>query len=599
VDLITPMEWIIKAVQKFMRKHFNWFTNINFILAILVITGSTLPTIMPDADTDFFTATFTWTNIVFSVYNILFSIYLYYHSRFWFIKISRVLFFMLAVFCLYLNIQIIIHGVGYHETLLASMMLFLSFLVISFQIASTGNTGIHPSLLFVFSFAALILFGSLLLILPEATTKPITFLQALFTSTSAVTVTGLAVLDTGKDFTYFGQIVILLLIQLGGIGILTITNIFSLVFKASSSFRNRLMLGEMIKEMDDNKTFTTLFRIIAITLLVEAIGAVMIYFSIKDTPQVTNQPVFFAVFHAVSGFCNAGFSTLSSSLYDVSVKFNYFMQLVICWLIITGGLGYTVMINHFRLLWQWIRKLLDLSIYRGDKAFALIKNSVNSWIVFWMTLLLLVAGTGLFMAAEYDGVLREHSLFGKMVVSFFNATTPRTAGFNNVDMGMLGIPSVMLIMALMWIGASPGSTGGGIKTTTFYLAIHNLYNQIMGKEQLVIKNKNIPQLAINQINAVILLSIFAISFGTFLLSFQNPDKLFRDMLFEAISAYSTVGLSLNLTPALTEVSHSILIALMFLGRVSFLTFLVGLFNQFLSQDDHGRPYYPNENVYVN
>jgi Trk-type K+ transport system membrane component len=166
-------------------------------------------------------------------------------------------------------------------------------------------------------------------------------------------------------------------------------------------------------------------------------------------------------------------------------------------------------------------------------------------------------------------------------------------------MGMLGIPSVMLIMALMWIGASPGSTGGGIKTTTFYLALHNLYNQIMGKEQLIIKNKNIPQLAINQINAILLLSIFAVSFGTFMLSFQNPDKLFRDLLFEAISAYSTVGLSLNLTSSLNETSHIILIVLMFLGRVSFLTFLVGLFNQFLAQDDNARPYYPNENVYVN
>jgi trk system potassium uptake protein len=205
----------------------------------------------------------------------------------------------------------------------------------------------------------------------------------------------------------------------------------------------------------------------------------------------------------------------------------------------------------------------------------------------------------LFLLAEYNGTLKEHSLFGKIVVSFFNSVTPRTAGFNNINMADMGIPAFMLTMALMWIGASPGSTGGGIKTTTFAVALLNLWNQIRGKDRLIINFREIPNVAINQVNAVILLSIFAISFGTFLLSFVNPGISFKDLLFECISAYSTVGLSVGITPGLGQFSHIVLIILMFLGRVSFLTFLIGIFSRLFSDSSGCDPYYPKENVIIN
>ena len=185
------------------------------------------------------------------------------------------------------------------------------------------------------------------------------------------------------------------------------------------------------------------------------------------------------------------------------------------------------------------------------------------------------------------------------MVSFFNSTTPRTAGFNNVNMAELGLPAIMLTMALMWIGASPGSTGGGIKTTTFAVALINLWNQIRGREKIIVRNKEIPVSAVNQVNAVILLSIFAISFGTFLISFMQPELLFKDILFECISAYSTVGLSVGITPKLLDFSHITLIMLMFLGRVSFLTFLIGLFSMIFEDEKGCQPYYPKENVFIN
>ncbi|MBK8626987.1 MAG: ATPase [Saprospiraceae bacterium] len=519
------------------------------------------------------------------------------------IKAARIIF--LAITTAYFTMSVLWITGLLHDTFdVDSYRLFLSifvgFMAVSFKISSLGNTNIHPALLFVLSFVFLILFGTFTLMLPAAAYKHLTITQALFTSTSAVTVTGLAILDTGKDFTLFGQTIIIILIQLGGLGVLTVTNIFALVFKTSSSFKNRMMVSDMIKELDNNNTFSTLFKIVFLTFLIEAIGAILIYISIYDAENVSDNPLFFSIFHAISAFCNGGFSTLSNSLYEQSVRYNYFLQLIISWLIISGGLGYSVMINHYLQIKNFILSKLSMITRIGIRhKNEMTRTTTNSRIILVTSSLLLLSGTLLFMISEYNGTLQEHSLFGKFVVSFFNSTTPRTAGFNNINMADMGIPALMLMMALMWIGASPGSTGGGIKTTTFAVASLNLWNQIKGKDKLIIKFKEIPATAINQVNAVILLSIFAISFGTFLMSIFDPYIQFKQILFECISAYSTVGLSVGITPQLSELSHFTLIILMFLGRVSFLTFLIGIFSRIFREEKGNEPYYPKENVFIN
>ena len=531
------------------------------------------------------------------------SLYLYLTTKNIYIKIARILFFLVSLCYFVISLIWIFSSFNGNidvDGFRLFLAVFIGFMGISFKIASLGNSDIHPSLLFILSFIFLILFGTFCLMLPAAANKNVTFIQALFTSTSAVTVTGLAILDTGKDFTFFGQTVIVILIQLGGLGVLTVTNVFALIFKSSTTFRNRMMVSDMIKEMDNKNTFSTLFKIIALTLMVEALGAILIYISIASKSGITNNPAFFSIFHSVSAFCNAGFSTLTNSLYEESVRYNYFLHMIISWLILTGGIGYSVMINHYLLIKN---KVLDqLSEFKSlgiQHKKQLTRSTINSRIVLVTTFLLLVIGTVLFIISEYNGTLKEHSFIGKIVVSFFNSTTPRTAGYNNINMAEMGIPATMLTMALMWIGASPGSTGGGIKTTTFAVALLNLWNQIIGKEKLVIRYKEIPSSAINQVNAVILLSIFAISFGTFLIAFMKPDTLFKDILFECISAYSTVGLSIGITPRLNDGSHVVLIVLMFLGRVSFLTFLIGVFSRIFSEGKGCDPYYPKENVFIN
>ena len=553
---------------EFGNKNFKFVTNIVFFLAILIISGQILEAGFTSEQLSLFNQLYRPLNLIFSILSAVMSLYLYLITKNIYIKAGRLLFFLISIIYFIISIFWLLNlfnNVIDVEGIRLFIAVFIGFMAISFKIASLGNSSIHPSLLFVLSFVFLILFGTFCLMLPAAAYKNVGFVQALFTSTSAVTVTGLAVLDTGKDFTLFGQTIIMILLQLGGLGILTVTNVFALVFKSTSTFKNRMMVSDMIKELDNKNTFSTLFKIIFITLMVEFVGAIFIYFSVVNNPEISNNPTFFAAFHAVSAFCNGGFSTLSNSLYEESVRHNYFLQLTICWLIITGGLGYSVMINHYLLLKNKVKnKLTSLKVVPINTKVDFARTSSNTRIILVTTAILLFVGTVLFFLAEYNGTLKEHSLFGKIVVSFFNSVTPRTAGFNNINMAEMGIPAFMLTMALMWIGASPGSTGGGIKTTTFAVAMLNLWNQIKGKDRLIINFKEIPNVAINQVNAVILLSIFAISFSTFLLAFFNPELLFKDLLFESISAYSTVGLSVGITPGLGQWSQIVLIILMFL-----------------------------------
>ncbi|MFZ1702806.1 MAG: potassium transporter TrkG [Saprospiraceae bacterium] len=587
----------------FGKKYFEWVTNLIFVLALTIIVFQIIQSGLYYLQLETLHQINKIINLIFSFLTFLMSLYLFMVAQGLSIKLARLVF--LIVIGIYLIMSFLWIGNMLHEqfeveSYRSFLAILVGFIAISFKVAGLGNKKIHPSLLFVFSFIFLILIGAFMLLLPGATYKGITLTQAFFTSTSAVTVTGLAILDTGKDFTFFGQVIIIILIQLGGLGVLTITNIFALIFKSTSSYRNRIMLSDMIKELDRNQTYKTLFKIIFLTFLIEAIGAIFIYFSITSSPGVSDKPWFFSIFHSISAFCNGGFSTLSNSLYEESVRYNYFLQMIICWLIITGGLGYTVMINHYVQIKNiFLSQLSSINILGFKYKRELKHTSTNSRIVLTTTVILLISGTLLFFWSEYNDSLKEHDLFGKIVVSFFNSTTARTAGFNNIDMSTIGIPAIMLIMALMWVGASPGSTGGGIKTTTFAVVLLNLWNQIKGKEKLIIKLKEIPATAINQVNAVVILSIFAISFGTFLLSVFEPQILFKDILFECISAYSTVGLSVGITPKLSEAGHITLIIIMFLGRVSFLTFLIGLFSRMFNHEKGSEPYYPKESVFIN
>lgn len=582
------------------KKIFNRISSVFFYLSFLVILIQTVGYGLKLSFIEEYYIAFKVINFVFGVFSVFFSVYLYLKEDEIIQKIVKGSFIGISVFYLIASFQWLIDQNFLPIDTRGNVIffsIFIGFLSISQRLNSLGNLGLHSALIFVLSFILLILCGSFLLLLPAATTNGISVIDAVFTITSGVTVTGLSVVDTSLAFTTFGKSVIIIFIQMGGLGILTFTNLFSLLFKTDHSFQNRLMVSEMIKELNSKDTFTTLMKIVSLTLVVELIGALFIYISIYNVPQIENK-VFFSSFHAISAFCNAGFSTLSNNLYEESIRFNYFLQIVIAWLLITGGISYSVMINHNNIITNKIKKFVCY-VTNTRKKETLAKMSNNNSLVISTTFWLLLIGAILYYINEYDNTLKDHNFWGKILVSIFNSATPRTAGFNIVDMTVLTTPTIMITIFLMWVGASPGSTGGGIKTTTFAVSVLNLFNQIKGRTRLVYNWREISVESINQVNAVILLSFIAIGTSTLLLSYFEPNMLFRNLLFEVVSAYSTVGLSLGITASLSVPSKMVIIVTMFLGRVSFLTFLIGLYRQFFKEHKRELANYPSDNIFIN
>lgn len=440
--------------------------------------------------------------------------------------------------------------------------------------------GFNPAQLFLLSFGCLILIGTILLLLPVSSTKDISFIDAFFTTTSAVCVTGLVVLDTSKDFTLFGQTVIMLLIQAGGLGILTFASYFSYFFKGGSSYEDQLTMGSISNIDKIDEIFKTLKQILAITLGIEAVGAICIFYSLDSflIPDLGSQ-IYFSVFHAISAFCNAGFSTLPLNVMESGYVDNYGFQLSLIFLFVLGGLGFPIVINLLKYLKHII---VRISLHIFSKR----KNIYKPWVLklgskinLATSLSLIVIGTIFIFINEYDNILNTHEGVGKFVTALFTATTPRTAGFNSIDFNQLHLSSILVIIILMWIGASPASTGGGIKTSTFAVAILNIISLAKGQKNIEAFGRELAEISIRRAFAVMALSIVVLGFGTLLISYFEKDLRLLDILFESVSAYSTVGLSLGVSAGLSTSSKLVVITLMFIGRVTTLTLLIAFFKQ--------------------
>jgi trk system potassium uptake protein len=452
----------------------------------------------------------------------------------------------------------------------------------------------NPAFVFISGFAIIILSGTFLLMLPTATTHGITFVNAFFTSTSAVCVTGLTVVDTGTDFTTIGQVIILILIQVGGLGIMTFTGLLGYLAAGSVSFHNQMALKSMVSSTKISNVITIVTRILIVTLFFEAIGAVILYFRLdKELFDNSIERTFFAIFHSISAFCNAGFSTESAGLYTEAFRFNYTLQFMIAILIILGGMGFPIVFNIFTFV-----RLKVFTLYSRITQSTLPEKKtrviqVNSKLALTTTLILLVAGFIFYVAFEYNASLKEHpSTIGKIVTAFFGSVTPRTAGFNTIDMTQLTLPMIMIYLFLMWVGASPSSTGGGIKTTTIAVAFLNLRTMMHGRNRTEVYYTQISEPSINRAFAVILLSLFIIGATVLLISINDADKGILKISFEAFSAFSTVGLTLGITSELSDISKLILVLTMFIGRVGALTMLIA----FVSQQKDRAYQYPVEEI---
>ncbi len=456
------------------------------------------------------------------------------------------------------------------------------------------RTLINPAQLFIGSFLLLIFIGALLLMLPRATYAGISLLDALFTSTSAVCVTGLIVVDTATYFTPFGQGIILLLIQIGGLGILTFASYFSFFFRGISSFENQLTISDIVSAEKVGEVFSVLRYILVITFSIEAISAVLIFLSV-DTAAFASwyDKFFFSVFHSVSAFCNAGFSTLSDGLYDEGLRFNYFLQFVIILTFGLGGLGFPIVANLAGFVWYNFLRLVASE--PKNKRYRPWLLNLNSRITLITTLSLTIVGTIFMYLVEYHNTLADHRGMGKVVVALFEAATPRTAGFNNVDLTELRVPALLMTLFLMWIGASPVSTGGGIKTSTFAIALLNVVSVARGMPRMEVFRRQISENTVRRAFAVIALSLLVIGTGITLLSIFEEDKSLMGLAFECFSAYSTVGLSLGMTGSLSEPGKVVVMGLMFVGRVSMLSLLIAFFRKARFKSYQ----YPTEEITIN
>ena len=422
---------------------------------------------------------------------------------------------------------------------------------------------LHPANLLLFSYLATIAVGTGLLMLPAATVSgSINPTDALFTATSAVCVTGLIVVDTGSYFSLFGQGVILALIQLGGLGIMTISvTLFQLVGK-KVFFQSRMAMQEVFSHTPRDDIYSLLRSIFVFTATVELAGATLLFFHWWQSYPVS-EALYLGLFHSVSAFCNAGFSLFANSFIDE--RGSVLLNATICTLIVLGGLGFPVVYELYR---------RTTSKQQRSRRF-----SVQFKTVLVTTGLLIFLGAAILLITEKN-LLQNASFGDRLMMTLFQSITCRTAGFNTVDIGGLNSASLAFMMFLMYFGASPGSCGGGIKTTTFAVLAAFSWSRLKGRARLNMFQKSIPQETVAKSISVVVLSIAIILAALFLILFTDPahgsgvegHQQYLSFLFETISAFGTVGLSMGATATLTGIGKFIVIVVMFIGRVGVLTF---------------------------
>lgn len=419
---------------------------------------------------------------------------------------------------------------------------------------------LDPPKILVLGFAIIILIGASLLHLPVATVdgQGLPWIDALFTATSATCVTGLVVVDTGTTFTTFGQIVVISLIQVGGLGFMTLATFFALLLRKRISLRERLLLQESLNQISIEGIVRLAKMILIFTAIIESVGGILLSIRFAfDMPL--GRAIYFGFFHAISNFNNAGFDIMGEFKSLTAYVADPLVNLVVCSLIVLGGIGFVVMSEIYE--YRHVRRL-----------------SLHTKVVLSTTALLIAIGTILIFILEYHNpkTLQPLSFMGKFFGALYQSITPRTAGSNTISIGDMEHSSLFIIILLMFIGASPGSTGGGIKTTTFATLIGAVVAQVKGKEDVIFfRQRIVPQMIYKSLTVTMIALALVISV-TMILTITEKGADFLMILFEATSAFATTGLSMGLTPHLTVAGKAIIVLTMFAGRVGPLTIAYAL-----------------------
>lgn len=437
---------------------------------------------------------------------------------------------------------------------------------------------VKPPILIALIFTTIILLGSLLLTLPISSQnrESTTFLDCLFTATSATCVTGLVVVDTSLHWSYVGQVVILSLIQIGGLGFMTLSSLFLFIFKGRISLQERVLIKESLNQNNMANYRQFIRYIVRYTLFIEGCGALVL--GLRFIPDFGwARGIYYAVFHSVSAFCNAGFDLLgkhsspfsSLNMYAASPLVVFTLSI----LVILGGIGFSIIIFLFQ--------------YKSWKEW-----SDGAKIATKVTISLLILGTLLLFITEYQYSLASFDLNEKFLLSFFQSMTTRTAGFSSMDLTQLREGTVLLMIVLMFIGASPASTGGGLKTTTFYILLASCKAFLRQEKDIHVQKRRIDEYSVRKAMTLFIISIALAFVGTYLISLTQRDFSLLESAFEVISALATVGLSLEGSSHLNLIGKLIIIIFMFIGRVGSLTF----FSMLTSEKNANKIRYPKAEI---
>ena len=459
-----------------------------------------------------------------------------------------------------------------------AIYLLVLFLISSIELSSTVISSLgrksNPSLMMAVSFLFIIMAGSGMLLMPRCIQHGVhlSWIDSLFTATSAVCVTGLTTIDVPSTFTSFGQLVIMMLIQVGGLGVMTITSFFALFFMGNTSIYNQMQVQDMVSSKSLASLWSTLLNIFGFTAVLELAGAVLIFLNIHGTIGLDiRHELFFSMFHAVSAFCNGGFSNYQDGVgASVLMEGHCWLYIILALLIILGGIGYPVLVNL---------KMAVTKYSKGRRLFDL-----NTKIVLRTTMMLIVSGTALLAFFEWNNTFAGMPIREKLTQAFFNAVSPRTAGFISVDLNSMCIQSIFIYTLLMWIGGASQSTAGGVKVNAFAVAFLNIRAIIHGTTRVEFAGRELSTDSIRRANAAVFVSIILLSVFVFLVTLTEPDLPLKAIVFECVSAFATVGSSLGITSSLQDTSKVLLVVLMFIGRVGLVTMAQGLLKQYKNQN---------------
>ena len=439
--------------------------------------------------------------------------------------------------------------------------------------------GPSPPQVIAFSFLAAIFVGASVLALPvsHAPGKTISVLDALFTATSAVCVTGLIVVDTGSDYSRFGQVVIMLLFQLGGIGLLTLGTFLAFATGRRVGFNERIRLQAQISALEVGSIVQLVRAIVAFVFVAELIGAAFLYLRFATTEGL-GTGVLYALFHSISAFNNAGFALYPDSL--MGYVTDPLVNFTVIALIILGGLGFVVIVNLLGRFRQGERTPLSLHTKMA--------LSITGFLILVALVVLLV------LEWSNPATIGDMNLPDKLLASLFQAVTPRTAGFNTLDYAQMQPASILFTLLLMFIGGNPGSTAGGIKTLTFFVLAVSVWSVFRQRGETSLYGRRISQSTVVRAGVIAFSGVMLAGAALTLLTVTEPDKAFLDLLFETVSAFGTVGLSLGITGSLSAAGKVIIIVLMYVGRIGLMTFALALVAD-LNEDSIR---YPTEEVVI-